>query len=204
LPVQWRLALGGIVNYFATSLFTPVMFWYYGARVAGQMGMGWQVMGAAQTIALTWVQANIPTLGAFVAHKKFHELDRFFFRIVAISYLVLITLCGVGWFLVKAIYMFYPRFSERFMPLAPLAVFLLAALTYHLPQCQAVYLRVHRREPLLGISVISSFLIGVTVWFFGKRFGLMGAGCAYLACVALVIVPSVMFIWGRCRENWHV
>ena len=36
-PMQWRLALSGMVNYFAFSLFNPVMFHYHGAVVAGQM-----------------------------------------------------------------------------------------------------------------------------------------------------------------------
>lgn len=203
LPVQWRLATGSVVNYFSTSIFIPVMFWYHGPRVAGQMGVGWQIMGAAQTIALTWVQANIPTFGSMIAHKKYDELDHFFKRILFISYVVLIALCAVAWSLVKVTYQFYPHFSERFMPLWPLAIFLMAAIMYHLPQCQAIYLRAHKQEPLLVVSVVANMMIGATAWIFGKNYGMVGAGLAYLICICCINVPVVFWIWIERRREWH-
>ena len=47
-PMQWRLALQGLVNYFMFSLFTPVMFHYHGPEVAGRMGMTLQIVGVVQ------------------------------------------------------------------------------------------------------------------------------------------------------------
>jgi O-antigen/teichoic acid export membrane protein len=203
-PMQWRLALGGVGNYFSTSLFTPVMFWYYGAQTAGQMGIGLQVMAAVQAIALTWIQVNIPSFGALISQKKFATLDRLFFRVTSISWGILLLSCVGAWTIVKSLFVFHSRFAERFMPPKPLALFLLAALFFHLPQCQAVYLRAHKQEPLLVVNIISSLAIGGMVWWFGKMFGLTGAGSAYLTVIAFFILPSVFFLWMARRKDWHV
>jgi hypothetical protein len=44
LPFQWRIAVSWISGYFIFSLFTPVLFHYHGAVVAGQMGMTWSLV----------------------------------------------------------------------------------------------------------------------------------------------------------------
>ena len=66
-PMQWRLGISGVFSYFAFFLFTPVLFKYQGAVVAGQMGMTWVVLTAIQAAALSWVQTKAPQFGMLVA-----------------------------------------------------------------------------------------------------------------------------------------
>jgi hypothetical protein len=203
LPVQWRLAVGGMLNYFATSIFTPVMFWYHGAAIAGQMGIGFQIMIAVQAIALTWIHVNVPTFGALVARKEYQKLDALFFRLVGISFGALVFLCAAACLLVKALIIFYPQLGARFMPLIPLSLFLSAAVFMHVPLCLVTYLRAHKKEPLLAMSVVSSLAIGISVWFFGKQYGLVGAGASYLGVIVTIIIPAILAIWTSSRRTWH-
>ena len=57
-PMQWRLAMQGIVGYFMFSFFAPVIFYYHGAVEAGKIGLTWQVVGALQLLALSWVRSE--------------------------------------------------------------------------------------------------------------------------------------------------
>ena len=202
-PLQWRLGVAGVVNYFATAFFTPLMFWYHGAKVAGQMGMGWQIMGAAQAVALTWVYATTPTFGALISKKEYESLDRLFKRVTLISLGILVLISGIAWMLVNLLFVANHSFSTRCMAPAPLLLFLLAAICMHVPQCQAAYLRAHKKEPLFVIGLIASGLTGGLVWWFGKNFGLAGVGGAYLAVTALVLMPGVFNIWKTKRDEWH-
>jgi len=198
-PMQWRLAVSGVFSYFAFSLFTPVMFHYHGPAVAGRMGMTWQLMVMLQAVALAWVQTRVPLFGRLIAKKDFKERDRVFFRLTWISLLVVTVGATLLWLAVWALYHFDIRLATRMLSPLPTALFLLAIVALHFPHCQAFFIRAHKRELLLGSSVVSSLLIGSTVWWLGKQYGPVGAACAYLSIIVFVIFPWQTRIWWRCR-----
>jgi hypothetical protein len=91
--------------------------------------------------------------------------------------------------------------AERVLPLHPLGIFTLAIVLYHVPHCQAFYIRAHKREMLLFAGVFSSIAIGSLVWVLGSKFGPIGAAYGYLAVVALFVLPYQTFVWRRCRQE---
>jgi hypothetical protein len=199
-PMQWRLAVSGVVSYFAFSLFTPVMFDYFGPAVAGQMGMTWQLVTVVQAVALAWVQARTPLFGRLVAKQDYRELDRVFFRLTWISLAVVVAGAAALGLAVWGLHVCGFRLARRLLEPLPTALFLLAIVCYHIPNCQAFYLRSHKRDPLFVVSVVASLSIGGGVWWFGSRSGPAGAAWAYLAIVACVIFPWQTAIWWRCRR----
>jgi len=70
-------------------------------------------------------------------------------------------------------------------------------------QCQAAYLRAHKKEPLVVSSVVSSVAIGCLVWGLGNRFGATGAATAYLFVISIFTLPWTTIIWFRSRAKWH-
>ncbi len=203
-PMQWRLAIQGVFGYFAYALFTPVMFHYHGAVVAGQMGMSWAVITAVQAAALAWVQARVPLFGSLIANRDYRELDRVFSRLVAVSLCVII--CG-GVLLCSAVYglnEFYPKLASRLLQPQPFTYFVAAVIVYHVPHCQAMYLRAHKRDPLLQLSTISNTAIGLSVWLLGRTaMGPTGAAVGYLAVVVVLTLPATTLLWNGCRKRWH-
>jgi hypothetical protein len=199
--MQWRLAVGGVFGYFATFLFTPVMFQYYGPAVAGRMGMTWQLVVMLQLGALAWVHTRVPLFGRLLAHKDYRELDRVFFRLTWISQVIVTTGAVAAWLGVWTLGYLQPSFASRLLDPFTTALLLLAVVLYHFPQCQAFYIRAHKKELLMPISITSSILIGLSVWWFGKEHGPTGAAAAYLVIVGLVIVPWQTRIWARCRHE---
>jgi hypothetical protein len=200
-PMQWRLAVGGFVSYFAYSLFTPVMFEYHGPATAGQMGMTWQLVMMVQAVALAWVQARAPLFGRLVAQEDYRELDRVFFRLTWISFAVVAASATALGLVVWALYFGEFRLAHRLLAPLPSALFLLAIVGYHFPNCQAFYIRAHKRDPLFVLGVAASLLIGGGVWWFGSRSGPAGAAWAYLAIVACVVFPWQTVIWWQCRKT---
>lgn len=74
-PMQWRLAVSGIASYFLMSSFVPVMFYYHGPAVAGQMGMSLQILQAIQSIALIWLSVQGPKLAMLVASGQHSAMN---------------------------------------------------------------------------------------------------------------------------------
>jgi len=202
-PMQWRIALVGVFSYFEFSLYAPGMFYYHGPVLAGQMGMTWTLLMAVQAAALSWVQSRAPRFGMLIAQRDFRELDRIFFRLTAISWAALVAAAVLAWSLIWGMYALDFRLASRLLPPWPAGVFFLAIVLYHVPRCQEIYLRAHKREPTLVANILSCSLIGLLVWLLGARYGAEGAAWGYLAVVALFNLPVKTWLWLRCRHQWH-
>jgi O-antigen/teichoic acid export membrane protein len=202
-PMQWRLALLGGVNFFMYSLFTPVMFHYYGAVMAGQMGMTWQVLSALQGAALAWLSTKVPSLGLLIAQKQYSELDRIWLRASLIGIIVM-SLGGLAvWVFVYWLNKMELSLTSRLLSPLPTTLFVVATILMMVVQSLAIYLRAHKKEPLAVPGVISGLAIGTLVWLLGSRFGATGAALAYFLVLLIVTVPMTMMIWIRSRREWH-
>jgi len=207
LPLQWRLAVGGVFQYFSISFITLVMFRYEGAAIAGQMGMTWTLMTTLSMACLSWVQARVPQFGMLVARGEFAELDRRFKRLTLVSWSA-VAAAGIAlWGAVFSLQYFGWGLGTRLLSPLPTGILIAAVLLKHVPDCFSLYIRAHKREPmsLLTLIVISNSAIGVLVWLLGGYLGLgaVGAAAGYLGVVALFICPGVTLIWWRCRRDWH-
>jgi hypothetical protein len=199
-PMQWRLAVSGILTYFAFA-FVPVMFNYHGAAVAGRMGMTWQIATVLQAVALAWVQTRVPLFGRLVAKLDYRELDRVYFRLTQVSLAVVVVGALALGLAVWGLDQTQTRLANRFLEPLPSALLFLGVALYHIPNCQAFYIRAHKRDPLFPLSVTASVILGVSIWWFGSRYGPLGAATAYVSVVALIVVPWQTFIWWQCRKT---
>lgn len=200
--MQWRIALSWLSGYFVFSLFTPVLFHYHGAVAAGQMGMTWSLVSGLLGVSSMWAITKAPRFGVLIAKKEYATLDRLFFRVTVAS--VVVTSCGAIaiWTTVYLLYAFGHSLSARLLPPLPTGLFLAATVLMQISIPMSVYLRAHKTEPLLGLSVVSGILIGLLTWFLGRRFGAIGMAVGYLSVVALGL-PMATVIWYRCRAAWH-
>ncbi|MCZ8253488.1 MAG: hypothetical protein O9318_13540 [Hylemonella sp.] len=202
LPMQWRIALSWVGGYFSFALFTPVLFHYHGAVVAGQMGMTWALVSALSTVAASWVAPKAPMFGMLIAQEKYVELDRSFWRLEAAVVAVvvagaIILLGGVS----VLNWIGHPYAGRLLSPVAT-ACLLLGVIVQAVSLPMAAYLRAHKKEPLLAISVVGGLLVGVLTLLFGRTYSAEGVAAGYLA-VAVISTPCVAWVWSHCRSAWH-
>src|ERR1043166_1306716 len=201
-PMQWRLALSGFVAYFVSSFFNPIMFRNHGPVVAGQMGMTLILIYAIQTIPLAWIQTKVPRFGVMIAHKDYGALDRFWLRASSVS-LVVASLAAAGlWSGVYVMNALTFHLASRLLPPLPTGVLLVAMVLMQIGQCQTAYLRAHRQEPIMVLSVTLGVASGLVIWLCGRRYGPTGAALGYLIVVAGSLVWETI-VWFRCRAKWQ-
>jgi hypothetical protein len=201
-PLQWRLALSGLVSYFAFSLFNPVMYHYHGAETAGRMGMTLQIVFGLQMVAMIWIKTQVPNFGRLISLGRFSELERVW-RTAAFRSAATYALLGIA--VLTAVLVVAnrrPGIAERVLPLDLIAAFLLAGIFMNVAQSFTAYLRAHKKEPILVMSVVTSLLIGLSVWLFGRALGPAGAAWSYSANLLLILLWGGA-IWRRCRQEWH-
>ena len=201
-PMQWRLACSGVLNYFAYSLFNPVIFYFNGPVAAGQMGMTLQVVGGVQTVALTWLTVKVPQFGALIAKREFRRLDELW---RAASWMSLGSFLAGGSLLVLVVALcghFHVAIAERILPLTALTGLLVGGVASNFGQSLTAYLRAHRQEPIFVMSVVTSFLIGTAVLVLAYASGPTAIAWGYAAVITFGLAWE-WAIWERCRQEWH-
>lgn len=203
-PMQWRLAVQGVVNYFVYSLYTPVVFHYYGAVEAGRFGMTWQVFTMLQVLGLAWVQTRVPRFGMLIAQRDFAGLD-ILWRHTALLAIGVFAL-GMGAFLLFQIILnhFDLEFGRRLLGTEITLLLLPAGLLAMWVQCAASYWRAHKSEPLGLSAAIPGLINGVLVWWWGSSYGPVGAIAAYLIMLAIISTPLSLYLKYKVTRDYRV
>ncbi|MGB6828181.1 MAG: hypothetical protein WBE41_09085, partial [Terracidiphilus sp.] len=202
-PFQWKIAISWMCGYFIYQLFSPVLFAFQGAEVAGRMGMSLNVATGIGSIAIAWMNTKASPFGALVARREYEQLDHLFFRTLKQSTALLVFGAGLFLLLLAAYGHFVPRFSARLLPLWVVGLLLVGTVMNHIVYSQALYLRAHKEEPFLLQSVISAVLIGSLTVVLGKYYGANAIVLGLLVQGVLFGFPYATYIFVTKRRKWH-
>ncbi len=202
-PMQWRIGLSWASGYFIFFIITPIIFHYHGPVVAGQMGMTLSITGALLAICSAWVSPSAPLFGLLVAQREYKKLDNLFWRLTKVVTGVAVLGAFSILVLVYALNSFKYPIANRILPLLPTALFLLATVVIAASLPMSTYLRAHKKEPLLLLSLINGILIGISNLILGKYFSATGISVGFLFA-NLLIFPFIILVWYRCRKAWHI
>lgn len=207
LPLQWRIAVQGFIFWLAVQL--PLLFVFRSREEgdAARLGMTWTVLTAAQGAALAWVETRRPVFGSLIAERKFGRLDALFFRVSAIS-MVLITLAAgalslIVWIVNSSDLPLAMRIADSLLPPWASVMLSLGFVAQQVSQCVNLYVRAHNRDPFLFASTISNLTVAGLQLGLGWKFGVTGVAAGYLLGVSLVQSPILTLIWWRTRRDWH-
>ena len=202
-PFQWRIAVSTLSGYFIFYLFTPVLFAYQGSVEAGRMGMSLSVAGAASGVAIAWMNTKSPRFGVWVAQRQWQQLDAMFTRTLVQSSAVALSSSGAAWVLVWVLNLASLPIATRILPPWPFGLLLLTGVVNNVVFCEALYLRAHKREPFLLLSLASGLLTGLSTWFFGRYFGATGMLLGYLSISTVVGLGAGTLVFISKRRAWH-
>lgn len=203
-PFQWRVAVSWLSGYLMNLLFTPIMFHYHGATIAGQMGMTLALVGTASSFGYTWVQIRAPEFGSLIAKQRFGDLDRLFGRLALIA----ISFTGLGstalWLAIFWLKNSGYQIADRILPIWPVTLLLLAEILKVTTIVIGFYLRAHKKEPLMWVSLFSGIFSALSVWQLGAYFGPGGAITGYLCVIMFICMPLTLLVFQRSRTLWHI
>jgi hypothetical protein len=202
--MQWRIALSWMSGYLIFYLFTPLMFKFKGAISAGQMGMTLALVGGPAGIAMLWINTKVPKFGILIARKEYAQLDGLFYRLTIISILIVFVGDLIIWSAVYLLYLSGSPLSLRILSPLTIGIFFLSSILMQISHCQASYLRAHKKEPFIIVSIGQGIFTSSSIWILGKHFGALGMSIGYLVVIILFVIPVGTIIWNRCRIIWHL
>lgn len=201
-PMQWKIALSWVSGYFIFQLFTPVLFKFHGPVVAGQMGMTLILANGLLGISLTWLHSRLPEFGKLIAVKRWNELDNYFNRAIAqcllVSFIIFDVAIVIVYFLQK-----FTSIGIRFLPIWQVIILLVTASGNVVVNGLASYMRAHKQEPMLFISLVSAALISISTLIFGSLYSSIGIVVSNLVITLFYGVPFTFYLWNKFKINNH-
>lgn len=201
-PLQWKLALTWVAGYFVFQLFTPVLFRYQGAVVAGQMGMTLSAANALLGVSLTWINVRTPEFGKLVAKREWGQLDALLRKVLLQSSAVSFVGATVGTVLIWLLQQHF-QIGQRFIP-APHAALFFAGIVFNVIVAGlGGYLRAHKQEPFLPLSITLGFVQGGATWLLGMKYSTLGVTAGFCVVNLVITLPVSFVIWNNFRKKWH-
>lgn len=195
-PFQWRIAASWVGGYFIFNLFTPLVFSHGGAIEAGRLGLALTVFNSVSTVGMSWINAKNPRFTMHISRGERQDLNVLFRSVMWRS-------CGatgaLSLFVVVAALVLtragVPAMSRIAQP-SVLGCLAWVTAVNSAVFAMATYMRAHRQEPMLPVSVVTGVLTA-TVAYFGSRVGVLPMMLSYAAVTTFVTLPwtSVLF---RC------
>jgi hypothetical protein len=200
-PLQWRLAASVSAGYFVYALFTPVVFRFHGAVPAGQTGMSLAAASIITGIGYKWTEVRSPEMAIHVARGRYDLLDRTFqkaFRTGTVaatigSLLLLAALILARGFEVPA--------ARRLVSAPVMGLFLVGGIAETAIISLNFYLRAHKEDPALVVTLATAALMGVMVMLMGWAWGSIGAAAASAIVSVGVRLPMIHYVYRRFRRD---
>lgn len=201
-PYQWRIALSWMSGYFIFQLFNPAIFAFEGAKAAGQFGMTMALLNGVLSIPMSWINTKISTFSSFIAERKFYRLDALFFKTLKQSVSIFLLGCVCILSIRFFILIYRPIILERFVITVPFLMLMLTSIFQLINNALATYLRCHKKEPYLLLSIVMGFTVGMAVIVVGRNSGVLGITVSYciISFIGLILGLNIFI---KKRKQWH-
>ena len=201
-PLQWRIGISWMSGYFLMQIYTPILFYYQSANVAGQMGLSLAIANMLGLLAQSWIALRVPTMAMAVGHKDWALLDHTFkysFIVSIVAYLFsAILMCSVNYYVLS-----YSDYGDRTLPLLPFIGLLLIVFINHINGALAAQLRSYKKEPLVWISFSSAILTVPLALLLVPRHSVEGVIAAVLLVQIMLTLPLSVYLWFKYNNKWR-
>lgn len=197
-PFQWRIALSWVSGYLIYQIFTPIVFVRFGPVQAGRLGLALAMFGALQAVAVSWINAKIPVMTMHVAREERDMLDCVFGMLMRrVLTIAVCSSCAVllAVVLLQALDFKYVDRLASLPVMACMAVSMSASVAVY---GMASYMRAHREEPMLAVSVVSGMLT-LVLSLVAVRHSVVLTMALQSAVIVAVSLPWTLRLYAKFR-----
>lgn len=199
-PYQWRIGVSWLSGYFIFTALNPIIFTLVGAVAAGQFGMTWTLLQGAAAFGRIWMRTKSPQMGQLIAKRQRTLLDEVWvsacWRSVGLTAVVSAVLVA-GILLLPWL---YPQGAGRVLGFWLAVVLAAGNILNEYVICMAMYLRAHKTDPYVWISLGGAVATCLVVPVATYGFGVAGTVSGFFM-VTLGALPFARLIFNRFRED---
>ena len=112
-------------------------------------------------------------------------------------------LSAVAWLGTLLLIRFHSPFAQRLLPPLPFGLLLLSMNVNQIVASMALYLRAHKQEKFLLLSVMGAVYIAISAILLGRVFGPLGITAGQFAGAVVIGLGFGSYIFLKYRRLWH-
>ncbi|AEE16251.1 hypothetical protein [Treponema brennaborense] len=204
MPLFIKYALSFSSGYFIFQIYTPLMHLFHGPIFSGKVGITLALINAIFNLGNVWIYTIIPRMNMLVSKKDWRSLDRLFTKrlllslgtyfFIGVGIVIFIKIFGSFWIV--------PKIISRFLPATSIIVLYLCYFIQLIVNSLAIYLRGHKQEPYMVMSIISAVWIACTTFIIGKFLPVEMFFCGFLS-MQIIGLPISYLIYKKHKNKWH-
>jgi len=200
LRLIWKYALSWSSGYFIFQIYTPLMFHFHGPVEAGRVGISVALVTAAFSIANVWLYVANPKLNMLASLRDWGAMDKLLAKSLALSVLTF----SIGASFVLLFIYFFPHLAilERFLGIVPMSYLFGSWVLLIVISGLALYLRAHKEEPMVVISILTAIYIVITTFLVIKYMPPKYLFLGFLTAQILGL-PATIAVFIKKRREWH-
>jgi hypothetical protein len=171
------------------------------------MGMTLTVLNNIQSLSMSWMSTKIPVFSNLISLKEYTSLDIIFEKTLKQSAIINALALFVVFAVIYVIRDYKViihgmNIGERFLDYLPLFLMMSSILLNQFVFSWATYLRCHKEEPYLLLSIVTGIACLLSTILFGKYFGVIGITLGYSSItLGTFIWAYILFL--KKRQQWH-
>lgn len=197
----WRYALSWCSGYFIFQIFVPLSFNYYDSIFAGKVGLSNSIWLAVMSISNIFLVAKTPYINMLISKKMWLELDitlkNIFIKLIGTYILGLISFFVLYITLYNKIFIFQ-RLLDKYTMLMLSVCWLLQLIVNFM----AVYLRAHKKEPLMYVSIFCAVYVSISTFFIVNNYPNEYLFLGFLTSFIFVLPISIYIFYLQRKEDW--
>jgi hypothetical protein len=197
------MAASNVGGYFYGSLLNPLVFSFSGPVQAGRLGMSLSLANAVGTLALAWVSTKFAPFGTLIAKRDFKKLDLVFFRSMWQSLALAVGISGLLLAILSYLQRVHNPLAARVLEPNLFGIMLISTFLAHVVYCEAFYLRAHKKEPFLVLSLVGGLAMAGSMYVMARQFGVVGVVIGYLVTYIFVGFLPGNWLFMVKRREWH-
>jgi hypothetical protein len=138
--------------FFLTQIYNPILFYYQGAEMAGQMGLSLTIANMLGLLAQPWIARRVPVMAQATGRTDWRLLNKVFVQDFIISVLAFLdgalVLGGLHYYFFKK-----TNYASRILSFWPFVGLMGIAFLNHINGALAAQLRSYSKESLVWASL---------------------------------------------------
>jgi hypothetical protein len=200
--LQWRLGLTWLSGYLLTQIYTPLLFYFQGPVVAGQMGLSLTVANMVGLLAQSWIARRVPAMAQAARSGQWGLLDKLF----ATDFFRSVLAFAIFWFAVAIAHILIGQtiYSSRILDFWNFMGLLGATFLGHINGALAAQLRSFRREPLVWVAVLGALITVMAATAMVGPYGARGVILTMVVVQVVFVLPVSVMLWRKLIRKWRL
>jgi hypothetical protein len=188
------MGLSYLAGYMSYNAIVPIVFAMLSAKVAGQLGFSLALFSSVTLLSSSFVSAKNYAFATRISSEAFVELNSLFRRQMSFTILLSIFLLISIFAFIFLMPLLGFHMEERLLPLDLCLLIGLSAVISSIIYAQALYVRAHKVEPFVSISIIVGF-ISVGLIFLASFVSIDWVVFMYSASIIFISFPLTSLIF---------